>query len=203
MKTDMYERIEGETLLSSELLEHTYYKNCHIILEEDAYEFKYVVLESCLVAPEKMERLEVLNASFINCDFSNFEFDKSYFNNVTFKNCKLTGTLFNGNYFRDTKFENCLMRYVSFAEGKLQGMTWKECDVTEGIFMNMEHKKFVMKNCKIERMNFSDTKMRGVDLTECDFQSILYSIEAIRGVKIRSDQAVAFAIQMGFDVVDA
>ena len=46
--------------------------------------FKEVSFINC-----QMEKLEVIDSTFTNCDFSNFDLSKSYFNRVSFVDCKI------------------------------------------------------------------------------------------------------------------
>lgn len=192
--------IENETIYQKEALEDTHYRNCEIRFEDTEHFIRNVVFERCTFIYGDKHKWDIRDCTFKNCDLSLGGFEDSYLMNVTFDYCKLMSFSLHQCYLHNLLISNSMGQYFGMSDSKIRSATFKSTPFHTASFMHLDHKNMTFHECRLDECNFEETRLKGIDLRSCEFSYILYSPHLVKGLKIRSDQAIIFAIQMGLEV---
>lgn len=190
-------------------------------LEDGGYIEDYTA-EGERVEAVDLTSIEFIRDSFTDCIFENCDFSKAYFTKTQFIKCTFTNCTFKSTYFRDAFLTECKADRCDFGESFFKGTviekgsycyanfernTLEQCRISGAyryaIFSEVKLKKTVFNSADLSNTDFFRTSLKGVDLTDCDIDGIMLSdkFSEIKGAKINTEQAIAFAQMFGIKVI--
>lgn len=152
--------------------------------------------------PVVLERVELIDVEFNDCDLSNKRFDFQPLHRVIFKNCKLYGTSFIDSSLKDVVFDNCKSRYLNLSGSKLRNVIFKSSDFTEASFSGTECKGIYMENVKFEKAEFMRANFNGVDFSKSSIDGAYFDLDTLKGIAVNPSQCVLLASMLGVIVKD-
>ena len=171
-----------------------------IITNTEAIIVADIRFDRCIFEFSTIENSEWIRCEFRYCDLSNKNIYESYLSDVTFDNCKLLATTIAKSSIKGITINGCLCREFSIIETKVDHYRMKSSDWSLGAFRDIKYRHVVLNENKVDGLDFADTVLKDIDLRDCEFDSIVYTPRLIKGLKIRSDQALGFVMQMGIKV---
>ncbi|TWT27378.1 pentapeptide repeat-containing protein [Planomicrobium sp. CPCC 101110] len=197
-----------ETLPFQQAMDDQYISNCKIAQEtieyqtDEALHFDKVVFENVNFLEAAWPRSEFVDAVFINCDLSNADFSRSVFHRTEFRNSKLLGTNFAEAGVRHTLFIDCVLNYATFGFSLCNTTQFESSEMHYADFYEAELKSTEFLSCGMNNINFIETGLKGVDLSTNRFENIQVTVEKLAGCRVSSEQALAFARQLGLVIAD-
>lgn len=192
--------IEDVVVTTKELEVGRYYKKCEIIIDSNEVKIYGCSFENCTFTFELQEKLDIQSCVMKSCDLSLHLIENSYLSNVVFNQCKLMSFSFYKCVLKNITITDSMCNYMSISDTKIIDSSIINSSCLNSSLMRLNHKNLVFEKSNIDGTNFEDTKMKDIDLRTCEFDYILYSQHLLSGLKIRSDQAISFAVQLGIDV---
>lgn len=199
---------ELETRSFTEALDDHYISNCRISAEtidfntEEALHIDRVVFENVTFLETSWPRSEFVDVVFLNCDLSNMDMSRAVFHRTEFRNSKLMGTNFAEAGIRHTLFEECTLNYAAFGFTLCNTVSFVSSTMRFADFYEMELKSSEFQLCDLNDINFTQTSLNGIDLSTNTFESVQVSIDKLQGCTVSTDQAIAFARQMGMIIAN-
>lgn len=192
-----------DTMPFAEALVDNYISNCKIEHEtidfetDGALHIDKTVFENVSFSEAVWPRSEFTDVLFINCDLSNGDFSRSVFHRTEFRNSKLVGTNFAEAGVRHTLFVDCVLNYATFGFSLCNTSRFETSSLRQADFYEAELKNTEFASCDMNDINFAETSLKGIDLSTNTFENIQVTIEKLQGCKVSSNQAIAFARQLG------
>lgn len=197
---------EMEVMPFASAMDDHYISKCKISQETIDFEAQeglrvdQVVFENVNFSEAVWPRSEFVDVLFINCDLSNADFSRSVFHRTEFRNSKLVGTNFAEAGIRHTLFQDSVLNYAAFGFSLCNTSRFESCSMRYADFYEAELKQAEFDKCDLNDVNFAETGLGGIDLSGNSFENIQVTIEKLAGCTVSSEQALAFARQMGLVV---
>lgn len=145
---------------------------------------------------------ELTDVVFEECDLSNVDFSESILHRVVIKNCKLIGTNFSEAAIRNVLFENSVANYSSFGFANCKQIKYYQCSLRNADFYEAKMESLQLEDCQLEQVNFAGVALKGVDLSSNHFNSLVVSLELLKGCTVTKEQAISFAKLLGIVLAD-
>ena len=182
-------RVLDHLIWNDELEEEGYirnakFQNCNIESQNTKKViWDSVVFSNVIFIGSSFPFAELTDVVFEECDLSNVDFSESILHRVVIKNCKLIGTNFSEAAIRNVLFENSVaLRNADFYEAKMESLQ--------------------LEDCQLDQVNFAGVTLKGVDLSSNHFNSIVISLELLKGCTVTKEQAISFAKLLGIVLAD-
>lgn len=192
--------IDNLSIKTYEIETDTHYKRCTIHLDDPEVKLSNMVFERCTFILNNKENWDIRSCIFKSCDLSLLSFENSYFSKVDFERCKLMNFSLYKCSLNTLAIYDSMGPFMSISDSKIRALKIADSSCKEASFMRLDHKNLIFKDTILDGVNFEETNLRGIDLQTCDFTHIFYSMQLVKGLKIRADQAIPFVQQMGISV---
>ncbi|ASS64981.1 MULTISPECIES: pentapeptide repeat-containing protein [unclassified Paenibacillus] len=148
----------------------------------------------------RLDRLELTDCRFENCDLSNIRLDGAVLHRVEFHSCKLVGADLSGAVLRNVLFEDCQADYASFRFGNFKGVKFSGSSLNHADLYRSELAKTAFEDVQLDRAQLSGTRLSGIDLSTCEFHHLGVEMEDLKGCIIAPAQAILFTRIFGLVV---
>lgn len=162
-------------------------------------------VSSLRASETKIDRLEVTDGKFVNCDFAGINWNRVRIERVTFTGCRFTGAQLRDVSALDARFVDCQMRLASLTVSSLVRCAFESCDLGETNFHETTIKRSTFRGSDLTMADFSDAKLATTLFTGgCGLGSIS-GLEALRGAELEwpdlAELAPLLAAQAGIKLV--
>ncbi len=147
-----------------------------------------------------LHRLDLVDARFENCDFSNCNFSDGVMHRVAFINCKLVGVNWSGVNFVDVTFESCSGTYGNFSHARFRQCAFSTCHFQHADLQDCEFKMVLLDAVDLRQCAFAGTRLFGIDLSTCQIEGLSIRPDELRGCTVSPEQTVLLAGLFGLVV---
>jgi uncharacterized protein YjbI with pentapeptide repeats len=139
----------------------------------------------------RLRMLQLSRGRFVDCDFSNAEWELPSLVDVTFERCRMTGfRILRGRGGR-LAFEGCLGRYLQMERCEFKEARFTGCQLVEASFVGCKLPGAVITGCDLTGSVMSGSRFPKADLRGSRLGGLRATWEELAGVILDPEQAMA------------
>ena len=182
--------IEQQTLSLDEVQAEETYVDCHFSYSSEVLRFDGVTFKNCQFEQSDFSHSEWTDCRFINCQFLNNDFSDSFFFRTEFEKCQLMGTNFADNSWKKVKIIDSKADYFNVSGSKLADCRLVAVGLHEAYFQEVKITGgLVFEKCDLSGSDFLQTRLKNVDFSSSYFETLLLSVDKLKGCIISPMQA--------------